>query len=76
VREIDREKCILPATPKFDNTLGKWIVEVMMNGERLPLGRMIDSLFFKYLKFDTKGEAIRYIKNDSRLELNVLEVIK
>lgn len=44
-------------------------IGVEKDGETLLLGETVDDIFCKYIEFSTRQEAIDYINNDSRLQL-------
>lgn len=47
----------------------KYNIAVEKDDETLLLGETVDSIFCKYLEFDTRQDAIDYINSDSRLQL-------
>lgn len=53
------------ATTVYDEKLKSWIVYVDVEGELLPVGRTINGglELFVYCKFNTKEEAIDWIKS-------------
>lgn len=63
----------LLAEVKYDEELEKWVIEVEKDGEKLLLGHFIDDLLFKFEKYNTRQDAINYIKKSDKLELRKLD---
>lgn len=57
------------ARPTFSRKSGKWNIAVKTDRGEIKLGDKIDDLFFKYVEFDSKKDATKYIEEDSRLTL-------
>lgn len=59
------------ARPIEDKDSGKWMVEVNFEGENVRVGHfVIDDITMKYNRWNTKGEAIDWIKSKNNLQLD------
>lgn len=58
---------------KYDEELGKWVIEVEKDGEKLLLGHCVNDIFMEYEKYDTRQDAVNYIKKSDKLELRKLD---
>lgn len=66
-------KEILLAEVKFDEELEKWVIEVEKDGEKLLLGHTVGELFMEYEKFNSRQEAINYLRGKDGLGLRLLD---
>ena len=64
---MNKEK--MKATPAYDEKLGKWMINVMVNDEIVPVGRYSDEtqIFFEHLTFGKRKDAIEWIKQKEDL---------
>ncbi len=69
-------KEVLLAEVKYDEELEKWVIEVEKDGEKLLLGHSIDDVFMVFEKYDTRQDAVNYIKKSDKLELRKLDIDK
>lgn len=78
---MNKEK--MKATPMYDERLESWIINVLVDGEVMPIGKHIDDktqIFFKHLTFETREKAIKWINQKEDLcyedELKLLNSIE
>lgn len=72
---MSKEK--MKAAPEYNEKLGKWIINVMVDGEKLPVGKHTDDktqIFFKYKTFETREDAVKWIKEKDGLEYNDVKI--
>lgn len=64
---MSKEK--LKATPVYDEKLESWIINVVVDGQTMPIGKYTDEtqIFFKHLTFEKRENAIEWIKQKEDL---------